>query len=340
MALFTFITTLFSKNNKTSDSQLNRAVKPASKQSVHKSDISWHEKAYYHELEQTYYQYLIGVNSLLELELNEFEQQVLMLLGNSLQENNQSLAEQIPRLPVITPKLIHLLRGDDFNWKEVAQLTAQDPVLLVEIIKLANSSRFNLQASDDKLEHILMQLGLLEVRKVIMKTALKPIMLFTGGHFIKHSGSKIWVHSIKTAEVCQLLAQQQKLDPFEAYLGGLLHNLGMTIVIKKMDSIKDFNQVPCSIHFMQQILSISRRFSVLISQSWEINSRVVQAIADQSEQPEQIKSPLGQLLNQAVTISMQHTLEENHRWKKDSVLNDSEGMNYNQIKNELDLLKF
>ena len=261
----------------------------------------WPDPVLYHKLEQTYYQYFIGVNSLLDLKLNKFEKQVIMSLEQSLTDNQQTLARQIPRLPDITPKLIHLLRNNNFSWKEVAQIIARDPVLLVEIVKLANSSRFNLQASEDKLEHILVQLGVLEVRKGIIKSALKPIMLFEGGHFLKHSGSKIWSHSIKTAEVCQLIAKQQKQDPFEAYLSGLLHNLGMAIVVQTMNNIQDFNDVPRSILFKDKLLTLSRRLTVLIAQSWEINEQVVQAISEQVTESVTDKSPLGQLLYQAIS---------------------------------------
>ncbi len=373
MTLFKIFKAFFTPN-KTTDPGLQQADPGSINQSlsIHQpntitAQTGYPDKALYKELEQAYYQYFIGVNSLLKLDLNKFEQQVLSLLEKNFHENPQTIASQIPRLPDITPKLIHILRNDNFNWHEVAQLISRDPVLLVEIVKLANSSRFNLQASKDRLEHILVQLGLLEVRKVIMQTALKPIMLFEGGYFLKQSGSKIWEHSLHTAAVCQIIAQQQDQDPFKAYLSGLLHNLGMAIVVKKMNSIKEFKEAPRSILFKQQILRLCRHLSVLIVQSWGINEDVIQAIKDQvngsysadgskpadgsysakgskpaegsipAEGSNQLKTPLGQILYQASAVSMQYELEAAGRWSADRVSEAQSQKLYEQLKTELEL---
>ena len=339
MFLFRQLKSFFVSDNKTGSSDSTRhqdtdQVKPA----FPIQSVNWPDNRVYHDLEQAYYQYFIGVNSLLEMEPNSFEQNVLDSLEKFFQPGEQKLAIQIPRLPEITPKLLHLLRTNDFSWKEVAQIMARDPVLLMQIINLANSPRFNLQASVDKLDDILVQLGLLEVRKVIMKTALKPIMLFEAGFFLKHSGSKIWEHSVKTASVCELIAQLKKQDPFEAYLSGLLHNLGMILVVKVMNSVDDLKDAPRSVFFKEQLLSLSKRLSVLVAQSWDINPPVIQAIQDQVNDAGEPETALGQTLYQANFISMRHTLEAAERWPEDAETEGSMQMLYSQLKPKLDAL--
>ncbi len=339
MSLFKLIKSFFVSDNKTGYLDSKQHLETAhSKQAFPTQSVNWPDSRVYHDLEQAYYQYFIGVNSLLEMELNSFEQKVLGSLDIYFQESHQTLATQIPRLPDIIPKLLHLLRTNDFSWKEVAHLIARDPVLLMQILKLANSSRFNLQASEDKLEHVLVQLGLLEVKKVIMKTALKPIMLFEGGYFLKHSGSKIWEHSVKTASVCELIAQLKNQEPFEAYLSGLLHNLGMILVVQTMNSVDDFKDAPRSVLFKEQLLSLSKRLSVLVAQSWEVNPSVIQAIIDQVNDAGKPETALGQILYQASFISMRHTLEAAGRWPEDTDIEGSMQLLYSQLKPELNAL--
>ncbi len=339
MSLFKLLKSFFVSDNKTSYSDTNRHLETAHiKQAFPTQSVNWPDNCVYHDLEQAYYQYFIGVNSLLEIELNPFEQKILYSLENYFQENHQKLATHIPRLPDIIPKLLHLLRTNNYSWKEIASLISRDPVLLLEVLKLANSSRFNLHASEDKLEHVLIQLGLLEVRKVIMRTALKPIMLFEGGYFLKHSGAKIWEHSVKTASVCELIAQLKNQEPFEAYLSGLLHNLGMTLVIQTMNSVDDFSDAPRSVFFKEQLLSLSKRLSVLVAQSWEVNPVVIQAIIDQVNDAGDPETALGQMLYQANFISMRYTLEAAGRWPEDTDIEGSMQMLYSQLKPELNAL--
>ncbi len=266
------------------------------------------------QLEDKYYQYFIGVNSLLDLKLNSFEASVIASLEKTIKLEH-SIAEEIPRLPEIVPKLIHLLRTDDFAWKDVADLIATDPVILVGIIKLANSSMYNLQIKDDKLDIILARLGLQEVREVIMKVALKPIMLVEGGHFLNHSSEKIWDYSVKSAVACRILAKKYKQEVFEAYLAGLLSNIGMTIVIKKMNEIKEFKTAPRSVQFKEELLKLAKQLSIKIAYNWELSPTVILALAEQMfSNARKVQSPLGVILYEGTAVSMEYILVNENRW--------------------------
>ncbi len=266
------------------------------------------------QLEDKYYQYFIGVNSLLDLKLNSFEASVIASLEKTIKLEH-SISDEIPRLPEIVPKLIHLLRTDDFAWKDVADLIATDPVILVGIIKLANSSMYNLQIKDDKLDIILARLGLQEVREVIMRVALKPIMLVEGGHFLNHSSEKIWDYSVKSAVACRILAKKYKQEIFDAYLAGLLSNIGMTIVIKKMNEIKEFKTAPRSVQFKEELLKLAKQLSIKIAYNWELSPTVILALAEQMfSNARKVQSPLGVILYEGTAVSMEYILVNENRW--------------------------
>ncbi len=292
----------------------------------------------FQQLEDTYYQYFIGVNSLLDLELNAFEQQVLESLKQTI-ASKQSLADAIPRLPDIIPRLLHLFRNDDFSWKQAAVLIAQDPVLMIGIIKIANSPAYNLQVENKQLEHILVQLGLLEVRKVMMKVTLKPILSVDGGHFLKHSGSKTWVHSVKSAEACFILAGLYNKEPFNAYLAGLIHNMGMVIVAKNMNTIEEFSEVPRSIQFKKKLLKLSRQLSVKVARNWQLHEDIITALEEQLHcDNSSIPSSLGKILCEGSAVSMKHILVGERRWTNEPVDKAPQDSGFVQAYNELEAL--
>ncbi|WP_214660526.1 HDOD domain-containing protein [sulfur-oxidizing endosymbiont of Gigantopelta aegis] len=308
--------------------------------------LSWPEQNQdlCNELEDTYYQYFIGVNSLLNTQLNTFEQNVINSLEKALKQN-YAFAEDIPRLPDVIPRLIHLFRDTNFTWKEVAHEIALDPVFLVGIVKIANSPAYNLQAEADQLEHILVQLGLQEVKKVMMKVALKPILDVEGGYFLKHSGTKIWVHSIKSAEACASLANSYHEEVFNAYLVGLIHNLGQTIIVTKMNDAEDFS-VPRSLLFKEQLLDIAKQISLIIAQSWDMDESIIDALNEQRyKNPAEIKSALGQILCEGSAVSKQHILVFENRWQitvdraEDSTV-DKTGNEFEEAYHKLDSIDF
>ena len=304
---------------------------------------SWSSKNgnLYLQLEDKYYQYFIGVNSLMEVNLNSFEINVIKSLEKII-KRDQVLAKDIPRLPSIVPKLLHLLKTDDFNWKEVADIIASDPVILVEIIKVAKSSAYNLKVKDEQLEHIIAKIGLLEVRIAIMKVALKPIMLFEGGHFLKHSGTKIWSHAVNTALASRTLAEIYKYDPFDAYLAGILSNLGMVIVVKQLNKIKEFTIAPRSLQFQEKLLKLSKKLSIKIADSWEMHPSIILALTEQCHSnAKEIESALGDIVYEATTVSMEHILVNKNLWlKKEHTDNEDEYMPFDKAYMKLDLLNF
>jgi HD-like signal output (HDOD) protein len=304
--------------------------------------ISWPEnnQDWCNELEDTYYQYFIGVNSLLDVKLNTFELNVINALKKALKQN-YLFAEDIPRLPDVIPRLIHLFKDSNFTWKQVAHEISLDPVFLVGIVKIANSPAYNLQVEADELEHILVQLGLQEVKKVMMKVALKPILDVEGGFFLKHSGTKIWVHSIKSAEACATLANLYHEEAFNAYLAGLIHNLGLTIVVQKMNDAEDFS-VPRSIQFKDQLLSYSKQISIRIAQSWDMDESIINALSEQLyPDAAQIQSVLGQVLYEGSAVSKKHILASENRWQLTTpITKDTTESEFDQAYNKLDSITF
>lgn len=280
---------------------------------------SWSEQNenLYLQLEDKYYHYFIGVNGLLDIDLSPLESNAIKSLEKILQQD-QALAKDIPRLPSIVPKLLHLLKTDDFNWKEVAHVIASDPVILVEIINVARSSAYNLKVKDVQLEHIIAKIGLLEVRVAILKGALKPIMSFKNRHFLKHSDTKIWAHAVNTATACRTLAEIYKHDPFEAYLAGILSNIGMVIIVKRLHEIKEFTVAPISSQFKDILLKLAKQLSIKIADNWEMHPNIVLALTEQYDShTKKIESGLGDILYEATTVSMEHILVNKKLWLKE-----------------------
>lgn len=295
----------------------------------------------YLQLEDKYYQYFIGVYSLLDVNLTLFEINAIESLEKVI-KTDHSLAKDIPRLPIIVPKLLHLLKSDDSNWKEIANVIASDPVILVEVIKMANSAAYNLNDKDKKLESIIAQIGVLNIRILIMKVALKPIIMFDGGYFLKHSGIKIWEHSVSTAVACCTLAGIYKYDLFDAYLAGILNNLGMVIIVKKLDETEELTKAPRSIQFQKKLLKLSKQLSIKIANNWEMPPNIILALTEQFHNTdEKLKSALGDIVYEATVVSMEHILVDNNLWlKKENTDNKDKYIPYDKAYEKLDSCNF
>ncbi len=254
-------------------------------------------------IEHEYCSYLLGVNSPLDVPLNGFETQVLAGVEGLL-ASREAVCDALPRLPDVLPKLMKALRDERASWEEIARVVGQDALLVAEVLRLANSPCFRVAAKITCLEQVVMQLGLVGLREVVITVSLKPIMKLEGGHYYQHVGRKIWPQSLAAAVACRSLAQSLGGSRFEAYVAGLVHNVGMVLVVQTLQALSQGTEAPRSIQFRKRIQQSVKRLSCLVARQWELPAESVAALQDQVEPTAGFVSSLGRVLQHATRLGM------------------------------------
>lgn len=259
-------------------------------------------------LGDTYYRQLVGVTSLHHSPLNAQEREVLSLIEALIKSQKQS-ASLIPRMPGVIPKLMTYLRADDYNSKDIAKLISTDPVLVAEVLRLINSPYFRTAAHSNDLDQAVFQLGHAGLRELIMSVALKPIMKFDKGYIHQDAAENISALSQKAAVACRCLATAANIDPFDAYVAGLLHNTGAMVVLRQLNQIPQPLEVTRSKNFQHATIKYATQLSFLIAEQWGLTEPVIAALKEQIGN-HRIRpcSNLGQVLELGIRIAQLHTL--------------------------------
>ncbi len=263
-------------------------------------------------IEDEYCSYLLGVNSPLDIPLNGFETQVLDGVEGLL-ASADTVCDSLPRLPDVLPKLMKALRDERASWEEIAQVVGQDALLVAEVLRLANSPCFRAAAKITCLEQVVMQLGLVGLREVVITVSLKPIMKLGGGHYYQHVGRKVWPQALSVAVACRSLALSLNGSRFEAYIAGLVHNVGMVLVVQTLQAISQGTEAPRSIQFRNQIQQSAKRLTCLIARQWDLPAASVEALQDQVDPTAGRMSPLGRILQYGTHLSMLQSLAREGR---------------------------
>jgi len=131
-------------------------------------------------------------------------------------------------MPQILIKLIEHLQADDAGMPELAALIAKDAAMTSKILTVANSSAFHRSGSARVagLEQSLVALG-----TDMIKTLVISESVFQTFNSFPHSGSidlrAFWKSSLTAAVIARDIARQMAYPHLEeAYLAGLLHNVG------------------------------------------------------------------------------------------------------------------
>jgi len=212
--------------------------------------------------------------------------------------------DTLPRLPEVLPKLMKLLRDERASWEEIAHVVGQDPLLVAEVLRLANSPCFRAATKITCLEQVVMQLGLVGLREVVVTVSLKPVMKLDGGRYYQQTGRKVWSQALAAAVACRSLALSLHARRFEAYLAGLVHNVGMVLVVQTLQRLSEGKEAPRSVQFGRQIRPLVRRLSCLVARHWELPAASVEALRERAESVAGVSSPLGEIVQHGIHLSM------------------------------------
>lgn len=228
--------------------------------------------------------------------------------------SKQSCVNMVKRLPGLIPQLLQSLRTENFSGAELARKIAHDPVLVAAVIRLANSSANSLSKSITSIEHAVLILGQTGLRQLITGVAFRPIIDLNSGKFTKSVAPRIWAESERSALACRILAEERGLEPFEAFLAGLIQYVGLVVCLRLMDQHAQGKGEVGSGAFCSRLLKHARAISCSISSEWNFPEAISKAIEEQGSVFNTAQmTPLGKILALGDYLAKVRMLVDNDR---------------------------
>ncbi len=145
----------------------------------------------------------------------------------------RSMERQIDELPLLPQVLVRILQLDPSSenyFEEFGKLTKEDPAFAVRVVALANSSASAPVAPVTTIRDALARMGIEAIRRLVASLAVQRVFLPT-----KPNEFGLWQHSVYTAFAAAKIAEivpGLDVDPAEAYLIGLLHDIGRFVMFE------------------------------------------------------------------------------------------------------------
>ncbi len=188
-----------------------------------------------------------------------------------------SAAALVPRVPDIIPQLLRTLGSDEMNAAALARQLGADTVLVAEVYREANRPaylpRYHAGPPVDSIPAAIMLLGQNGMRMLLARVALRPLVSLQGGRLARRSAPLIWRQSEKSAFAASLLAPSLGANVFEAYLAGLMENVGLVVAMRIVDRHAVDEALPWSDPFIAGLFQHARTLSALIAAQWSSRSR-------------------------------------------------------------------
>ncbi len=140
-----------------------------------------------------------------------------------------ALLDDLPQLDVAVTRLVKALSDEDIGERELAGIIDQCPTLSGKIVGLANSAYFRRNKPIHSLQDAIMLVGMRTVKSFAIATALQEP--FSNQQCPSFRPGRFWLHGILTAHAARELSKKAEkklaVHPEEAYLSGLLHDIGL-----------------------------------------------------------------------------------------------------------------
>lgn len=205
-----------------------------------------------------------------------------------------SAAGLVPRVPAVIPQLLGSLRDETLSGADLARQVAQDVVLVAEVIREANSPYYRPAQPVKTIEGAVMLLGQNGLRMLLARVAFRPVIGLQSGRYARQAAPLVWTQSEQCALAASTLAAGMNANPFDAYLAGLMHNIGLIVAFRLIDQITPATApagLPDGPAFCAALFAQARALSAVIASEWNFPDTVAGAIATPRA------TPLGLALN-------------------------------------------
>ena len=199
----------------------------------------------------------------------------------------------LPPLPQVLVRFLKRVEEDRPPMAELATLVLSDPALTAQFLTVANAPPFNKRQAASNLEEALVSIGLplLRVLATCMAVRNSQSRTIFAQNFKYH---EFWEHSLLVAELASSLARLVDYpDSNEAYLAGLLHDIGQVLLVGEVcDMLPGTGSHEAAQHDLENIVgnTDAAAAGACLVDHWNLSSFMADAVLFHQSSAEEIRS--------------------------------------------------
>lgn len=191
----------------------------------------------------------------------------------------------LPPLPHVPAMVLQRLRRKDWSAAEVADLIGQDQVVAASVLRTVNSPLYRGTERIVNLTPAVTRLGFVGLRTLMMHVSVKGAVFHAAGA-MRHLADLLWRRSLACASVMRMLSRFTSVDEDNAYLVGLLHDIGNVMVLRLVrDHHRISGYAPDLPTFEYVCFECHQEFGELVADAWKLPDALSGLISDHHRHP-------------------------------------------------------
>lgn len=218
---------------------------------------------------------------------------------------------ELPLLPESSSKLLSMCNDPDCPPSELAECIRVDQSIATHVLRIANSPMYCSGAQIVSLQQVVARLGIQRIREIVLIVSCQGRVFDVAGFEVAVRNS--FQQSLGTAAFAQEIARVRRLNVEDAFLCGLLHDIGRPILFQ---AIVDYQSKNTVIFDRGDVLEAVEAHRIAVGSSlideWKLPHRVAEAVTNQMEPDATNGSQEAQVLSLAIAFTQSLLDPEQH----------------------------
>jgi len=159
-----------------------------------------------------------------------------------LSERLKAGSLEMPMLPDVAAQVVQLANDPEADMRDLARILHRDQAMAGHLLRMANSPLYAGPTPIVSLDQAVARLGLAKIRSICLTIACKGEIFQADG--FSDEIRRLFKHSLAAAAFAQEIARSRRWNVEEAFLCGLLHDVGRPVLIHALVGIHRHLQLP------------------------------------------------------------------------------------------------
>jgi putative nucleotidyltransferase with HDIG domain len=205
--------------------------------------------------------------------------------GTAVQRLVASIKD-LPPMPHMASRLLQLLADPGCSTSAVTEVISHDPALVARLVKVANSSLYGGANKAGSLNQAVVRLGMRATRNLVVAFSTRSLFPLDNSR-VGLWAKELWRHSVECGVAARQLAEAAGgADPDEAFVGGLLHDLGKIVILlnqaaafRQIQQLQEAEQLEARAAETRVLGFDHAQVGARLLQHWEMPATLVSAVA-------------------------------------------------------------
>ena len=214
-----------------------------------------------------------------------------------LEEAVSRRTARVPPYPTTAMQLQAVLARDDYEIEALVEAMRTDPAFTGNLLRLANSPLYRRGNEVTSVASAVMRVGARELTRLAMAAAVSRTTL---DGTLMPLRRRAWRESLASAMISERLAPLSHLEPGEAFVAGLLHDVGKALALSVLEeALAQRPDLEVDEPMLWQLVDATHvAFGTLVAERWQLPGVLGAVISTHHDSHEQ-QAPLTALVLKA-----------------------------------------